>query len=107
MRELARCFRPEFLNRIDRIVTFRPLAVETAEKIARREVHRILERSGISRRAPRVDVDPSVLALAAARGLLAGLGARPLKRTIERLVLLPVGRTPCPVVAWRLGRSSA
>ncbi|HVO29716.1 MAG TPA: AAA family ATPase, partial [bacterium] len=50
MRELERVFRPEFLNRLDRIITFAPLAEETAEKIARREVAAVLERSGITRR---------------------------------------------------------
>ena len=34
LRELGRCFRPEFLNRLDRIVLFRPLAEEIAVKIA-------------------------------------------------------------------------
>src|SRR5205809_989908 len=38
LREPSRWFRPEFLNRLDRIVTFRPLSQETAGKIARREV---------------------------------------------------------------------
>src|SRR5262245_52299262 len=33
LREVSRWFRPEFLNRLDRIVTFRPLEKETAEKI--------------------------------------------------------------------------
>src|SRR5207248_2300619 len=63
LRELSRWFRPEFLNRLDRIVTFRPLGEETAEKIARREVARVLERSGIARRRLAVDVAPEVLPL--------------------------------------------
>lgn len=92
LRELGRWFRPEFLNRLDRIVTFRPLAVETAEKIARREVVRVLERSGIARRKLVVDVDPSVLPVLLRDGYSPAFGARPLKRTVERLVMLPVAR---------------
>src|SRR5207302_2526740 len=92
MRELSRSFRPEFLNRIDRIVQFRPLSAETAEKIARREVARVLERSGITRRKLVVDVDPAVLPLLLREGYSPAYGARPLKRTVERLVLLPVAR---------------
>ncbi len=92
MRELGRWFRPEFLNRLDRIVTFRPLAVETAEKIARREVARVLERSGIARRKLVVDVDPAVLPLLLRDGYSPAFGARPLKRTVERLVMLPMAR---------------
>lgn len=92
MRELGRWFRPEFLNRLDRIVTFRPLAAETAEKIARREVAHVLERSGIARRKLVVDVDPAVLPVLLREGYSPAFGARPLKRTVERLVMLPVAR---------------
>jgi ATP-dependent Clp protease ATP-binding subunit ClpC len=92
LRELGRWFRPEFLNRIDRIVTFQPLAVETAEKIARREVTRVLERSGIARRRLAVDVEPGVIPLLLREGYSPTFGARPLKRTVERLVLLPVAQ---------------
>ena len=91
-RELGRFFRPEFLNRIDRIVHFDPLTPETAEKIARRELARIVKRSGIERRNLTVDVDPSVLALLLREGYSLALGARPLKRTVERRVLLPLAR---------------
>ncbi len=92
MRELARSFRPEFLNRIDRIVQFGPLSAETAEKIARREVQRVLERSGITRRKLVVDVEPTVIPILLREGYSPAYGARPLKRTVERLVLLPVAR---------------
>ena len=92
LRELGRVFRPEFLNRLDRIVTFRPLSAETAEKIARRELARVMERSGIARRRLSVDVDPAVLPLLLREGYTPAYGARPLKRTVERLVLLPLAR---------------
>jgi ATP-dependent Clp protease ATP-binding subunit ClpC len=92
LRELSRWFRPEFLNRIDRIVNFRPLSEETAEKIARREVARVLERSGIARRRLEVDVAPEVIPLLLREGYSPVFGARPLKRTVERMVLLPVAR---------------
>jgi ATP-dependent Clp protease ATP-binding subunit ClpC len=92
MRELSRSFRPEFLNRIDRIVTFRPLSPETAEKIARRELDRVVERSGIARRHLDVDVEQAVLPLLLREGYSPAYGARPLKRTVERLVLLPMAR---------------
>jgi ATP-dependent Clp protease ATP-binding subunit ClpC len=92
LRELSRSFRPEFLNRIDRVVTFRPLSAETAEKIARRELARVVERSGIARRRLVVDVEPGVLPLLLREGYSPAYGARPLKRTVERLVLLPVAR---------------
>ncbi|MBI3847205.1 MAG: AAA family ATPase [Planctomycetes bacterium] len=92
LRELRNTFRPEFLNRIDRIVAFRPLEAETAQKIARREVSRVIERSGVARRQLIVDVAPAVLALLLREGYSPAFGARPLKRTVERLLLLPVAR---------------
>ncbi len=92
LRELSRSFRPEFLNRIDRIVTFRPLSEETAEKIARRELAAVVERGGIARRRLVVDVDPAVLPLLLRDGYSPAYGARPLKRTVERMVLLPVAK---------------
>jgi ATP-dependent Clp protease ATP-binding subunit ClpC len=93
LREVYRFFRPEFLNRLDRIVVFKPLSPQTAEKIARRELARVVERSGITRRALSVDVDSSVISLLLRRGYSPAFGARPLKRTIEQTVLLPVART--------------
>ncbi len=92
LRDLGRWFRPEFLNRLDRIVTFRPLATETAQRIAQRELSRVLERAGITRRHLAVDVDPNVLPRLLREGYSPAFGARPLKRTVERLVLLPLAR---------------
>ena len=91
-RELSRFFRPEFLNRIDRIVHFGPLSLEVAEQIARREIDLVLQRSGIRRRALTVEVSPSVVALLVREGYSPHFGARPLKRTVERLLLLPLAR---------------
>jgi ATP-dependent Clp protease ATP-binding subunit ClpC len=90
--ELRRWFRPEFLNRLDQVVHFRPLSLETAEKIARREVAAVVERSGLARRRLTIDVDAPVLSLLLRKGYSPAFGARPLKRTVERLVLLPVAR---------------
>ncbi|MBI5362479.1 MAG: AAA family ATPase [Planctomycetes bacterium] len=92
LRELRRSFRPEFLGRIDRVVNFQPLALETAERIVRRELTNVLDRGGIARRNLAVDVDPGLVELLLAEGYSPALGARPLKRTIERLVLLPLAR---------------
>lgn len=91
-RELTRFFRPEFLNRLDRIVHFRPLSLEVAEQIARREINLVMERSGIRRRELAVEVDPAVVSLLVKEGYSAHFGARPLKRTVERLLLLPLAR---------------
>ncbi|MCD6049826.1 MAG: ATPase, ATP-binding subunit [Verrucomicrobia bacterium] len=91
-RELSRVFRPEFLNRIDRLVHFHPLSLEVAERIARREVDLVLQRSGIKRRDITVEMDPAVLAFLVREGYSPHFGARPLKRTVERVLLLPLAR---------------
>lgn len=92
LRALSQYFRPEFLNRIDRIVNFRPLSLEVAERIARREVNQVLQRSGITRRRLTIDIDPAVVSLLVKEGYSPYFGARPLKRTVERLLLLPLAR---------------
>jgi ATP-dependent Clp protease ATP-binding subunit ClpC len=91
-RELSRFFRPEFLNRLDRIIQFQPLSLEVAEQIAKREIQSVLQRSGIRRRELAVDVDSSVLSRILREGYSPHFGARPLKRTVERLLLLPLAR---------------
>jgi len=89
---LAQFFRPEFLGRIDHLVVFAQLSPETADQIARREVERMLARSGITRRKLSVDIDPGVYTLLLRRGYSPALGARPLKRSVESLILLPIAR---------------
>ena len=92
LRELRRHFRPEFLNRLDRVIHFSPLGLGTADRIARREVSAVLRRGGIERRGLSVDLDDAVYGLLLREGYSPALGARPLKRTVERLVLLPIAR---------------
>lgn len=91
-RELGHTFRPEFINRIDRVVVFRPLTKDTAEKIARLEVDRVLQRSGVTGRNLTVKVAPNVFPLLLREGYSRTFGARPLKRVIERLLLMPLAR---------------
>ncbi len=92
LREVQRFFRPEFVNRIDRIVVFRPLDPDVMRKIARREMGKALMRSGLLRRRLVVDIDSSVVDYLMAQGFSRAFGARPLKRAVETQVLLPVAR---------------
>jgi hypothetical protein len=90
--EAERFFRPEFFNRIDRIVAFRPLDPETVRLIIRRELGKLFLRDGIVRRGLLVDVDEALVEHLAAAGFHPLYGARPLQRTIERLVVAPLAR---------------
>jgi ATP-dependent Clp protease ATP-binding subunit ClpC len=92
LREVQRWFRPEFVNRLDGVIAFKPLGLETAEQIARREVDRVLRRGGLARRGVSVEVEPAVMALLLKEGYSPAYGARPLKRTVARRVLQPLAR---------------
>lgn len=85
-------FRPEFLNRLDRVVNFVPLKKRHMRQIAQRELKRVLERGGIARRNVRVEVQPGVIDVLLEHGFSREYGARPLKRAVENLALLPVAR---------------
>ena len=89
---VERTFRQELVNRIDHLIAFRSLGMDAMERIARRELGRVLVRSGLVRRNVAVDLDPSVLSLLLRLGFSPRYGARPLKRAIEKHLLVPIGR---------------
>lgn len=100
--QVERYFRPEFVNRLDRIVAFRPLSEEAMRRIAARELEKLLHREGIRRRNLLLEIDDSVVELLLETGFSPVYGARPLKREIERRVIVPLSRY---LVAHRLGES--
>jgi len=91
-KELSRVFRPEFLNRVDRIINFNPIGRDIAAKIAAREVSAILKRSGIRRKNLSIEMDPSLIELLLKEGYSKSYGARPLKRAVERVLVQPLAR---------------
>jgi len=91
-RKVKEYFRPEFVNRLDQIVVFNPLSPETMRRIARRELGEVLLREGLVRRNLLVEIDEQVIDLLMEQGFDSNLGARPLKRAIERLVVRPLAR---------------
>lgn len=77
--------RPEFLNRIDEIVMFTPLNKKEIEEIVGiqvRSVQKMLEANGV-----KLNVTKSAMEYLAEDGYDPEFGARPVKRTIQRLVL--------------------
>lgn len=91
-RRVEEHFRPEFVNRIDQIVVFQPLDEAAMRKIASREIGDVLLREGLVRRNVLVEIDDNVIDLLLEQGFSATYGARPLKRAIERLLVLPLAR---------------
>jgi ATP-dependent Clp protease ATP-binding subunit ClpB len=77
-------FRPEFLNRVDEVIVFRPLTQEQLAMIVDIQLARLEKRLG--ERTMSLRVSDSARALLAERGWDPVYGARPLKRTIQRLL---------------------
>jgi ATP-dependent Clp protease ATP-binding subunit ClpA len=82
--------RPEFFNRLDRIVPFAPLDEATVLRIAYRELERLARRDGLLYRGVELQISDEVARHLARRGYDARYGARPLKRAIERELLVPL-----------------
>jgi ATP-dependent Clp protease ATP-binding subunit ClpC len=85
-------FRPEFFNRIDAVVTFRPLGPETILAITRKELAEIGRREGLARANLRLTWTDQLESHLAKAGFDARYGARPLQRTLETLVVTPLAR---------------
>jgi ATP-dependent Clp protease ATP-binding subunit ClpC len=85
-------FRPEFFNRMDAVVTFRPLLPASVRLIARRELDAIARREGLVRGGVSVKWSEALVDHLAAIGFDARFGARPLQRAIEREVVAPLAR---------------
>ncbi len=91
-RALEQHYRPEFLNRIDRVLFMRPLRREDLRRIARRELGKIYKREGLVERDLLLEVDDGVVDLMLDEGTDPKYGARPLKRAIEELLVVPLAR---------------
>ena len=84
MAELRQTFRPEFLNRIDDIIVFRPLTEEDIREVARRMLKTVsarMETMGIH-----LDASDEAVAELAKEGFDPKYGARPLRRAIQSKV---------------------
>jgi ATP-dependent Clp protease ATP-binding subunit ClpB len=88
MQELRNTLRPEFLNRIDEIVIFRPLGRDELGRIVDIQLGHLKRRLADKRIA--LDVTDRAKALLAQEGYDPTFGARPLKRAIQRLVQDPL-----------------
>ncbi|MCE2709061.1 MAG: ATP-dependent chaperone ClpB [Algoriphagus sp.] len=82
---LKKTVRPEFLNRIDETIVFEPLTKPLIRKIVDIQWKEIQKRLGES--TIEIEATPEVLDYLAEVGFDPNFGARPLKRTLQRLVL--------------------
>ncbi len=84
MAEVKDVFRPEFINRVDELIVFHALEADDMVKIAGLMLHNVakrLEEQGIS-----LEYGDEVVNLLATEGYDVNYGARPLRRTIQRVV---------------------
>lgn len=77
-------FRPEFVNRIDRTVSFQSLDLEAVKNIARLQIHAFIEREGLTRRTVFLNLTDRALDRVARLGFDPDFGGRALKRSIEQ-----------------------
>lgn len=90
MQRLKEHFRPEFLNRVDDVVLFKPLLLSEIEKIVdllAKELGQRLEQQGLM-----LDIRPEARAYIAREGYDPVYGARPLKRFMQQHLETPIAR---------------
>jgi ATP-dependent Clp protease ATP-binding subunit ClpC len=89
-RALERVFPPEFRNRIDRTVVFKPFTREVMREILQLELAKADRRRGLQHRDWAIVWDEAATEFLLDRGFTPDLGARPLRRVIERHLLEPL-----------------
>jgi ATP-dependent Clp protease ATP-binding subunit ClpB len=88
MKTLQGHFKPEFLNRVDDIIIFRPLGMEQIEHIVELQLKRFEKL--LADRKLTLEITPEAKHLLAEEGYDPAFGARPLKRAIQRMIQNPL-----------------
>ena len=85
METLKRTIRPEFLNRIDEIIVFKPLRIEEVREIVVLQIDRL--KAQLGEKDIEIEFTDRAIDYLAEQGYEPALGARPVKRAIQRLVI--------------------
>ena len=88
MAALRELFRPEFLNRVDDIVLFRPLGKDQIERIIELQLRDLMKR--VAEKQVTLRLTAAAKALLFREGYDPAYGARPMKRAIQRLIQDPL-----------------
>ncbi len=83
-------FRPEFVNRIDSIVSFKNLKATDIEQITRKELRELCQREGFTKRHLILTFSERLVTHLATIGFDPRYGARPLQRSIEQTIIHPL-----------------
>ena len=92
LRAVRDFFRPEWVNRLDRIVPFDPLSDAELERIADSMLDEIMTREGLGRRRCLLNIMPKARQWIVARGHDPRFGARATRRSLERELVAPLSR---------------
>jgi len=79
---LKRVFRPEFINRVDAVIVFRALSIESIKEIVQLELDKVSLR--LEEHAIMISITPEALEMLAEMGYDPEMGARPLRRVIQQ-----------------------
>ena len=90
MRAIAQTYRPEFQNRLDKVIVFRPLTRELMRGILKKELAALLDRRGLKDRTWAIEWESSALEFLLEKGFSPEMGARPLKRAIDQYLVAPL-----------------
>lgn len=82
---LKKTIRPEFINRVDEIIMFKPLTREEIKDIVSLQMERVKEM--LSDNHISIELTPAAISWVAKAGFDPQFGARPLKRVIQRSIL--------------------
>ncbi len=101
LEEIKRTFKPEFLNRIDDVIVFRPLEKNDLYAIVEIQMAEVQER--LNDQKIKLDLDQAAKDFLIEKGFDPVFGARPLKRTIQRYVEDPLAEE---IISRRIGEGS-
>jgi ATP-dependent Clp protease ATP-binding subunit ClpA len=89
-KEIRAFFRPEFFNRLDGVVQFKPLDKVSLYKITEKEIASVARREGLTQKGINLTWAKEVVEFLAEKGFDPRFGARPLQRTVETLLTAPL-----------------
>ena len=90
LRAISQTYRPEFQNRLDKVIVFQPLTRDLMRSILKKELVALLDRRGLKDRTWAIEWESSAIEFLLAKGFSQEMGARPLKRAIDQYLIAPL-----------------
>ena len=87
---VSKAFRPELVNRLDRVIAFAPLSMAEVKRVVALNFEGIAQRRGLKQLGVSIGLSDAAATLLAERGHSVEYGARALRRALERLLVTPL-----------------